>query len=301
METMGSELTKLAQALQDTRQEDHHHLRVVVEQAGGAAAWLNSLGLGGHPADLTEQELLAETSAFWQAAARREQSCQRCPEHGGACAAELGCLPPGSYLAWIERRPRAQACQRWTEHELRQRLAEAGVPFRLQGCRADTFQVDTDQQHQAHLEVGELVKLWTKSRELHSGSPWIVLCGSHGTGKSHLLAAALRTVRRLRPAFHVWYQDATELASLLQNFFDNRDTTPDPMERLAETSLLAFDNVDPGSWKPWLQKSVEELLVQRWNRGLATLLATHQTPDALLQALRSLTELRSGAAWCTLG
>lgn len=299
MEETGTILTKLAQALQDTRRADQEELTRRVKEVGGAAEWLRSLGLAGQPDDLTIAELVSETNAFWLDGAKRERSCQRCPEYGGACADELSCWVPGTYLAWRERVPEKRHCQRWSEFTLRSRLTAAGVPFRLLGCRAETFQRSAGNDD-AHFEVGSLVKICVKHSDIPTGTAWLILSGASGTGKSHLMVAALRTVRRERPNARVWYHDADALAREIQSYMDNRDSQNDPLQKLVEANLLCLDNMTFAEWKPWFQKEVENILRRRWDAGLATIIGTHEKQSEIVRRLSSLTDFAHGAVVCTL-
>lgn len=299
MEETGPILSKLAQALQGTRRDDQDELTQRVKGSGSAAEWLRSIGLGGHPADLTVTELVTETQAFWLDAAKRERSCQRCPEYGGECSGELSCWAPGTYLAWSARQPEKRQCQRWPEFTLRDRLRAAGVPFRLQGHRAETFR-RTPENEQAYLEIGTLVKTCVKHHAIQTGMAWVLLSGDHGTGKTHLMIAALRTVRRERPQARVWYHGADALAREIQSYLDNRDSQVEPQQKLLDAELLCLDNVNFADWKPWFQKEVENLLRRRWDEGLATIVATNESPETIEKHLSSLTDLANGAVLCTL-
>lgn len=299
MKTVGSAATTMAQDLLARREDDRRSLSVLASEAGGPAEWLSLRGLRGSPDDLTTEELVSETQVFWEDAAARERSCERCPEYGGACARELSCFEHGTYLAWEERKPMAKRCTRWPEHLIRERLAECGVPFRLQGMQVTNFQCANDSLSRAHLETKDLVKIWIERGEIPVGSPWLLLCGDNGKGKSHLMVAALRTVRQAHPAIRVWYQDCGTLERDVRATFDDKQA-PDPLVKLREAKLLALDTMNPSQWKPWFQKEVEALLRERWDAGLATMLASNDRRDVVERALISLSRFSHEAAICTL-
>jgi DNA replication protein DnaC len=299
MKTVGSAATTMAQDLLERREDDRRSLSALASEAGGAAEWLSLIGLKDSPDDLTTEELVSETQVFWQDAAVRERNCERCPEYGGACARELSCFERGTYLVWEERLPKAKRCTRWNEYVIRERLAECGVPFRLQGMQVTTFQCANESLGQAHLEATELVKCCVVNKEIPSGSAWLLLCGDHGKGKSHLMVAALRTVRQARPAARVWYQDCVALERELRATFDDKQA-PDPLLKLREAKLLALDTMNPSQWKPWFQKEIETLLRERWDAGLATMMASNDRRDVVERALASLSRFSDEAAICTL-
>jgi len=286
MKTLGSATEIVAQVLLQGREQDRSSLSLLASEAGGAAGWLSLHGLGDCPDDLTIEELTSETQAFWQDAAVRARSCARCPEQGGACAQELSCFEHGSYLEWTDRMPTVKRCTRWPEHVIRQRLAECGVPFRLQGFQEASFQCVTEQLAQARFETSVLVKLWIEQRAIPCGSPWLLFSGNHGSGKSHLMIAALRTVRRVRPAVRVWYHD--------------KEASEDPFAQLREAKLLALDKVNPSQWKPWFHKEVESVLRDRWDAGLATMLASNDQAELVVHALSSLSRFAQEAVLCKL-
>lgn len=300
MDDLGNVGTKLAQALQESRREDRQRLTRLVEVAGGAADWLRSHGLAGYPDDLEVGELTGETTAFWLDSAKRERSCQRCPDYGGACAGELSCLPPGRYLAWEDRQYEIRSCKRWPEHVVRTRLSDSGVPFRMQHYRIETFR-RTPGNDQAHLEAAVMVKSCVAQSTVPNGLGWLVLSGDPNTGKSHLVVAMLRTIRRERPLFRVQYKDADLLAREIQTYLDNRETHEYPLDRLMSCDVLAIENVALPKMKQWLQREVEDLLRKRWEAGQATIVTSRDNAASLRRSLSNiLTDLENGAALCTL-
>lgn len=305
MDHLDAVATEVAQGLQATREADRSQLLEEVAAAGGVAAWLSLLGLAeSSPADLSPAELGGETRAFWEAAAQRERTCARCPESGGACAGEGSALAPGQRLGWGtapdgRRVPGAAGCGRWGEHVVRERLADAGVPFRALGCSVQNFEARDDALAVARDEVGQVVQIFCAQRA-PAGLPWIVLEGPHNAGKTHLLVAALRTVRRVLPGVRCAYQDAAQLDALCKAHMDS-DHGVDPFERLAAAQLLVLDNCDPTTWKPWLQQRVlDGLLRARWDNALLTLIGTHDSPDALCACFAALTQFSVEAVVCSL-
>lgn len=305
MDNLNTVARELAHGLQATREADRSQLMEEAAAAGGAAAWLSLLGLAdSSPADVSGAELGTETRAFWEAAGRRERTCARCPESGGACAGEDSALAPGHRLGWGtsvdgRRVPGSAGCGRWEEHVLRERLAEAGVPFRALGCSVQNLDLRDEALTVARDEIGQVVQIFCAQRA-PAGLPWIVLDGPHASGKTHLLVAALRTVRRVLPGVRCAYQDAAQLDVLCKAHMDS-DHGVDPFDRLAAAQLLVLDNCDPTTWKPWLQQRViDGLLRARWDAAQLTLIGTHDSPDAVAACFAALTQFSVEAVVCSL-
>jgi hypothetical protein len=67
----------------------------------------------------------------------------------------------------------------------------------------------------------------------------------------------------------------------------------DPMDRLRDTEVLVFDNVEIKRLvkESWLLERVESVLYQRWNRRRATLITTHGTLGDMVVAFPGITTL----------
>jgi uncharacterized protein (DUF1697 family) len=73
------------------------------------------------------------------------------------------------------------------------------------------------------------------------------------------------------------------------------------MERLRDTEVLVFDNLDIArlAKESWLLDRVEDVLYQRWNRRRSTLITTHGTFGDIVVAFPGITTLREAPS-CSL-
>jgi hypothetical protein len=205
---------------------------------------------------------------------------------------------PGQFPVWQGDRVVPVRCGRYHEWRLCQRLAVSNVPERYRAAILGPpdeahpllrgWRTDAEWQCNAFDAVAGFCEA------LGAGElPWLVLHGAHGTGKTHLVCALLRSLPLTLPRLRFWYSDLNELRVAMKSYqFDSSDE--DPMERLRVTDMLVLDNVDTVklSKEAMLKERVEDLLYQRWNRGRATLLTSHGTLADLVHAFPSITTLR---------
>lgn len=284
-------------SLRTGREVERAGLRAAAAAAGGPSALFLEryprLGVG-CPEDWSEDALVAQTVAWYEDSEARMTTCARCPPSGGACARDQMLLKPGQLPVWQGEQVVAAPCERYREWRLSERLAVSNVPERYRGCTIGGFKVSSPAQ-QYTLEA---VVAFFES--LQGSEPWLIVAGPPATGKTHLACATLRSVPRTMPRKHFWYSDLNELRMEMKNYnFESREESP--MDRLTETALLVFDNLDVTrlSKESWLKERVEDVLYQRWNRRRATLITTHETKDAIVATFPSITTLREAPS-CAL-
>jgi DNA replication protein DnaC len=116
---------------------------------------------------------------------------------------------------------------------------------------------------------------------------WLVLMGSHGTGKTHL-AAAIANYRldHGRPAVFIVVPDL--LDRLRATFSPTSEVSYDELFESARSApLLILDDLGAHSSTPWAQEKLYQIVNERYNRRLPTVFTTNLTLDELDPRLRS--------------
>jgi DNA replication protein DnaC len=269
---------------------DREGLRTAAREAGGPEALLRErypLLAASCPAGWTEAALVAEATDWYAECEQRLALCAGCPPTGAACSQVISLVRPGQLPVWQGERVVAARCERYREWRLGQRLGLADVPERYRSARLSAFTTESDAQQAAFDAVGDFFEAVQGG-----GDPWLVLCGPHASGKTHLACAMLRGVPRTMPRKRFWYSDMNELRVAMKGYkFDSDDE--DPTDRLRRTDLLVLDNLDTGKLakEAWLKERIEDVLYQRWNRQRATLITTHRSLADLVGTFTTITTL----------
>jgi DNA replication protein DnaC len=116
---------------------------------------------------------------------------------------------------------------------------------------------------------------------------WLILTGGHGTGKTHL-AAAIANYRldANRPAVFMVVPDL--LDRLRATFAPNSDISYDELFDTARTTeLLILDDLGAQSSTQWAQEKLYQIVNERYNRRLPTVITTNLSLDDMELRMRS--------------
>ena len=78
--------------------------------------------------------------------------------------------------------------QEMDKNRIRETLYDADIPERFKKCSFDNYHLDNNYQKKAFNQVQNYLKLLESSKKIGSS---LFLCGSYGTGKTHLAIASL--------------------------------------------------------------------------------------------------------------
>ena len=108
---------------------------------------------------------------------------------------------------------------------------------------------------------------------------WLVLLGNSGTGKTHLAVAVANA--RLARDDEVFFAFVPDLLDHLRYTFspDSRVTYDELFERVKRTPLLILDDLGSETATPWAHEKLYQIIVQRHNARLPTIITTRQLPS----------------------
>lgn len=107
-----------------------------------------------------------------------------------------------------------------------------------------------------------------------AGSRGLLLVGPPGTGKTHLMAAALLGVARAR-LLPVLFVDFTSFCLDLQATFDGVGSAQEVTRPLLEAPLLGLDELGARRPTPFVQDTLHVILNTRYSRRLPSLFTTN--------------------------
>ena len=144
-------------------------------------------------------------------------------------------------------------------------------PSALERMRFDTFQPQgTDR------ERDELMKAQQSARAFaHNPQGWLVLCGPHGVGKTHLAVAITRELSR---GHDVYFARVQQLVYRLQSGFqsagDSQQTFDALFRAAADAEVLVLDDLGTENDSEWTRATLHELLSHRNEARLPTVVTT---------------------------
>lgn len=286
----------LAEELAAGLRADREALREDVREAGGVEAWTKqnlpaARKLSGLPPDLSEQQLLRQTRAYYEDAEERARTCYlRCrPVEGGGCANQSLCLSPGQQPFWDDEREQmvTRECDRWPEYTLRQSLINAGVDERSASLKLGDAS--------GLKGIGKVVGAFMKGA-LRGDDGWLVVrARSDWVGKV-IAVGVLRNIR-MESDRPLWYVDCDLLSSALKQFFADSQGD-DPLDRPQRYQLVTFNNLNPSEHEAWLCRRLGETLSTRWSSRLGTLIVTRSSIKQLRAAYPMADEALRAATVC---
>lgn len=145
---------------------------------------------------------------------------------------------------------------------------QAGIPRHFCDKGFDRFRVYEPDQERALRAVTSFALGYPKERK------GLCLWGKPGTGKTHLLCAALQhlTLEKGVPSRFV---EISFLFSEIREAFNRNISALVALAPLAEVEVLAIDEIGKGRGTPWEQEVLDELLGRRYNADRTTLFATN--------------------------
>lgn len=170
---------------------------------------------------------------------------------------------------------------------LRRRITafnDARIPRRHQGATLENFETHYLKADGSQGEpLGNLnrvrFRLYNWAKGFVPGERGFVLHGNVGTGKTHLLAGAIRhlTLEKGIPARFVEF---THLLSAIREQFDQGRGETAVLAPLVSVPVLAIDELGKGRNTDWQVSIIDEIISKRYNRSLTTVFTTNYPVQA---------------------
>ena len=140
----------------------------------------------------------------------------------------------------------------------------------------ERMRFDTLQPHGTARERDELITAQQAAREFaHTPRGWLVLCGPHGVGKTHL---AVAITGALSGRYDVYFARVQQLMYRLQSSFQSVDGSQQTFDTLfraaADAEVLVLDDLGAENDSEWTRATLHELLSHRYEARLPTVVTT---------------------------
>lgn len=213
------------------------------------------------------------------------------------CACQADCRLCGGSRQLVQQRDGALFAAPCRCKVLERRVAlynQAGLPRHFCDKGFDKFKVYEPPQEHALRAVSNFASAYPRSRK------GVCLWGKPGTGKTHLVCAALQHLT-LEKGVPCRFVEISFLFSEIREAFQRQISALAALAPLAEVEVLAIDEIGKGRGTPFEQDTLDELLGRRYNADRTTLFTTNCTvtfgaPEAESGFVRPLQRAAEAAA-----
>ncbi len=164
-------------------------------------------------------------------------------------------------------------CQCRKQQKRLDRFNQTGIPLKFASVSIDSYVPSSERQGNARRYLEAFVK-----REEYT-SQGFVLMGPCGIGKTHLLAAVLKTLTLERDV-SCRFVDFFHLLQSIRNCYSSKIPESTLIDPLIEVDILAVDELGKGKRdSEWEQNVLDQIISRRYNLNKSTLFTTNYTLD----------------------
>lgn len=178
------------------------------------------------------------------------------------------CDGRGERLVEIDGVPRIARCRCQKVPDRLTLFNKARIPARHAQASFESFDKDLPDTMPGFVAAYK----WVSSFKRGLPQRGLVLHGSVGRGKTHLLVSMLRELV-FQHGVQVRFVEFTHLLAALKQGFEHGQGQANTLDPLADVEVLAIDELGKGRNTEWELAVVDELISRRYN-GMKTLLAT---------------------------
>jgi len=193
--------------------------------------------------------------------AERVMDETECPECGGS----------GWVLVEKDGVEMVRRCRCFEERRRRKLLEKAGIPARYAHCTLESFALWDGENP----TLGRALRIVQEFVDLYpSAEKGLLLMGPVGTGKTHLAAAALRTLIVAKGTTGR-FVDFTSLVLDIQMTFDGPGTAREILAPLLAADVMVLDELGAGKATPWVMDLLYYLVNSRYLERKVTIFTTN--------------------------
>ena len=144
-------------------------------------------------------------------------------------------------------------------------------PSTLERMRFDTFEPHGTARERHELKTAQ------QAARAFADAPqgWLVLCGPHGVGKTHLAVAIAGELSEQRDVYFARVQQLMyRLQSSFQSANDSQQTFDTLFRAAADAEILILDDLGAENDSEWTRATLQELLSHRYEARLPTVVTT---------------------------
>lgn len=149
-------------------------------------------------------------------------------------------------------------------------FSQVGVPGVLARAGFDNYLPF----HEAHDAAKQAATRFASGYRRGAPSRGLIISGPVGSGKTHLLAAALGHLV-LEVGVQARYREISLLFADIRRGFQEGKSGGEIIRPLSEVDVLAIDELGRGRGSPFELETLDELIARRYNAGRTTLFATN--------------------------
>lgn len=188
----------------------------------------------------------------------------------GVCQGTGWTTSPGPYLV-----PPVVRCTCWSAAGLEYRLAHAGIPPEYRRSRFEAFRGYTDSLGDAVRIARAYADRWPATG-VGADPPGLLLVGPAGVGKTHLVAALLRTLIINNGVRGLFYKLSALLRLMRDSYNPAIQTTERQiLEPVMTCDLLVLDDLGAERLTDWVADVVDQIIDARYSAGLPLIATTN--------------------------